>query len=318
MATSSSRVTALVKKAISGTEGTPDWSTILEILGILESSPAAIPKYIGAIISFISTGSRAARTNALILTDALFKNSKREQLSALQSQLLLRALSDPIVSSHPDLHNFLFKNTPLWVSNCTAQHCLDATLAAFQQSVCRGRFVPSLPDTTLIKLFRDLETSAEVITLLAQIVATQGDTPLIAEILPNVREIGRRLIDLEPVIEEPGLRAAIATQRQFCLLVQQMVSDVRAKNPIDTAKVAAAATAVQQAMDARRPANGALIEKTRKRPRRRRRPGEDEMATDEFFRRFDQVKGSTAEPALLDLMAPVAAADSLIDSLIDL
>jgi hypothetical protein len=318
MASYGSRATALVKKAISGTEGTPDWSTILEILGILESSPAAIPKYVTAIISIISTGSRSARMNALILTDALFKNSKRDQLSALQSPLLLHALSDPIVSYHPDLHNFLFKNAPLWVASCTAQHCLDAALSAFQESVCRERFVPSLADTALVKLFRDLETSAEVITLLAQIVVTQGDTPLIAEILPNVREIGRRLIDLEPVIEEPALRAAVAAQRQFCLLVQQMVSDVRAKNPTDTAKVAAAATAVQQVMEAGRVANSEIIEKTRKRPRRRKRPGEDEMDTDEFFRRFDQIKGSAPEPALLDLTAPVAAADSLIDSLIDL
>jgi hypothetical protein len=125
--------------------------------------------------------------------------------------------------------------------------------------------------------------------------ATEGDTPLIAEILPNVREIGHCLIDLEPLIEEPGLRAAVTTQRQFCLLVQQIFSDVCAKNPIDTAKVAAAA--VQQMMGARRVINYALVEKTKKRPRRRRRPGDDEMDADEFFRRFELIKGAAAAAA---------------------
>jgi hypothetical protein len=314
MAASGSRATSLVKKAISGTEAMPDWNTILEILGVIESSPAAIPKCLTTVISFILGGSQAARMNALILIDALFKNSKREQLSALQSPVLLSALSDPIVSNHPALHNFLFKNMPLWSANCAAQHCLDEPFSAFIQSLCRERFVPSLSDAALVRLFRDLETSAEVITLLAQIVATQGDTPLIAEILPNVREIGRRLIDLEPLIEDAGLRAVVAAQRQFCLIVQQTVSDVRAKNPVDGAKVSAAAVAVQRAMAARKIVNDALVEKNKKRPRKRRRPGEDEMDTDEFFRRFELIKGGATQQPLLDL----AAADSLIDSLIDL
>jgi len=319
-AASNPQVTAVVRKAISGTEGTPDWSTILEILGRLEASPAVIPRYISAIVTLLSTGSQAAKMNSIILVDALFKNSKREALSGLQLPSLFRSLSDPGIANNPDLRNFLFKCTPSWVSSCASQNCLDSSLSTFQQLICRERFVPNLSEHCMVKLFKDLEVSADILGLLAEIISTsvrQGtrlDTPVLAEILPNVREVSRRLMDLEELVEVPDLQAAISAQRQFSLICQQFVSDIKAGKSVPLDRLALGLTHVQQTMDKRRIANAELVEKSR--PRRRKRPGDDEMSTDEFFRRFQAIKGR-AEPALIDLGQP-SATDSLIDSLIDL
>jgi hypothetical protein len=144
MSQATTRALKLVKKATTGVEGTPDWSTILEILGVLESSPQSVRLYLQAIHSVLSTGNHATRMNSLILIDALFKNCRKEQLPELQSSALFRALDVAGISDDPDLHNFLSKSVGGSVSNCPAQGCLDPALTWYQQSVCKEIFAPKL------------------------------------------------------------------------------------------------------------------------------------------------------------------------------
>jgi hypothetical protein len=307
MSQSTNRALKLVKKATAGEEGTPDWTTILEILNDLESSPQSVRLYLQAIHSVLSTGSHATRMNSLVLIDALFKNCTKEQLPELQSSSLFRALNVPGISDDPDLHNFLSTSVPEWVSNCTEQHCLAPSLTTYQQTACKEIFVPKLTPAILAKLRHDFATAYEVLELMTQCVlrgARNGfNSDVIAEILPNVREIGKRAGELEQIIHEPPIHAVVAALQQLSLVCEQALSDVKAGKVFDQGKI------IELLTDAQRALQSSSKTDTKRSQLRRRRAGEDEMSVETFFERFDSLKRNR------DFQS---SADSLIGSLIDL
>jgi hypothetical protein len=299
------RAVKLVKKATTGAEGTPDWSSILEILSILESSPSIVRAYLRAIHTVLNTANHAVRMNVLILIDALFKNCKKECLPELQSAPLFRALEVPGISDDPDLHNFLAKSVPAWVSNCTKNQCLDPALTAYAEFICKDLFTPVLTPAMVSKLQDDFETSFEVLELMAQLLARGAQNPdgfdraIVAEVLPNVREIGKRAGELEQVILDSQIHPALTMLRQLSLACQQGVSDLRNKKFFDASKLLHAVLNGQAVARARRSSPAELV------IGRRRKVGDDEMSVDDFFERFDSLKGTR--------VAPLPGPDALID-----
>jgi hypothetical protein len=258
-----------------------------------------------------------------MLIDALFKNSKRPLLGALASPTLIRALRDPSIGDDPELHNFLQKSTPAWVSNCAAQNSLNPQLAEWQNSVSQTRFIPKLTPELKAKFSADIEAGLEVLTLfsdflLASLDHSKGSDKLLAEILPNVREITRRTGELESTLADPKLRAAVAAEHQLGLACQQAMSDLKKSNTFDIGRWISAHESAQRLILGQIAAVNEDVG-DQKRARVKKRKGDiEDLSQEEFFAKFDQIKGGKAGDLLDFEVRPPPASDSLIDSLIDI
>jgi hypothetical protein len=140
------------------------------------------------------------------------------------------------------------------------------------------------------------------------------NSELVAEIIPNVREIGRRAGELEQQIPDPPIHAALAALRQLSLACQQAVSELKSGKTLNQSRLTSFLTDAHRALQRSRRSSDS-DRAVKKVVVRRRRIGEDEMPAEDFFARFDALKESH-HPSLLDLPGP-SPADSLIDSLID-
>ncbi|OHT05017.1 hypothetical protein TRFO_27324 [Tritrichomonas foetus] len=208
----------LVKKAINGRAGNPDWSHILNVINMIDSQPIIINNSISTICRHLSHGNTGRKMNCLILIDALFKNSKPASLKSYQTQGLMDALDADPISTNAELHNFLYKNMPEWVSACQSNQCLDPTFANWVKIYCSTHYVPNLTRHIRKKLFRDLSGCVEVLTMLTECMVnfTNTDKKLLNEIASNAEEIARRLHELQPTIVDKQLSAAIAATRDLC------------------------------------------------------------------------------------------------------
>ncbi|OHT11871.1 hypothetical protein TRFO_18565 [Tritrichomonas foetus] len=290
----------LVKKATSGPSGTPDWSTIIRILGIIDSSAITIPVFINIICKYLARGKKGVSLNCLVLIDALFKNSKRQQLTMLQSPQLLQQLNSPIIQKNPELHNFMYKSAPSWVSSCASQNCLDQYFASWQESICRSQYVPKMTDQIKKKLSSDIDAALEVLIMFSQCLITSfvdggtPDDPLLREIMPNIREIARRTAELEPTVIDKSIRAAILAEKQFCEFCQQTMLEYKKTRKVDTNSVIIALTKAQNSVrkHLNGDQNGKQKDKKRIPPRRRGQPF-DEMSVEDFFKKFDKIKNAS-------------------------
>ncbi|KAK8894107.1 hypothetical protein M9Y10_022539 [Tritrichomonas musculus] len=288
----------LVKKAISGAPGSPDWSTILRILGIIYSSSSAIPTFISIICNHLARGKKGVSLNCLILIDALFKNSKKPQLILLQSPQLIQQLNSPLIQRNPELHNFIYKFAPVWVSSCAAQNCLDDYFESWQNSMCKTYYVPKMTPSIKSKLNNDLDASLDVLIIFSQCLITSfldgkgPSDPLLHEILPNVREISKRLNDLEPTVIDKEIRSAISTERSFCELCQHTMVEFKRTLKIDTESFINLVRKYQNKVKKylhSETLDGKSKEKKRT-PLRHRGQLFDEMSVDDFFAEFDKIK----------------------------
>ena len=334
---------SLVRKAIAGPSGTPDWSSILKILGLIDSSSVIIPTFVEVICKTLSRGKKSQCLNCLILIDALFKNSKKQQLSLLQSAKLVRQLNSPIIQHSPELHNFLYKNAPSWVSNCSAQNCLEQFFSSWQESVCRMHYVPKMTEAIRKKLSNDLDASLEVLVMFGQcLIASFADgnnpnDPLLNEIVVNIREIARRIAELMTTVVDRQMLAAIQAESTFCEFCMQAYNDYKKSGIVDTNAVILATTKAQNSVKKHLNAEkNQTREKEKKRgPIRVRGQLFDEMSVDDFFKEFDKIKNSEPSPPsvkpvanLLDFdETPVGSnenqtqkpqTDDLIDSLLQI
>lgn len=301
-----SQAEELVKKATNGSSGTTDWSSILKILSIIDSSPNIIPIFTSIICKHLANGKKGVSLNCLILVDALFKNSKKMQLTLLQSPMLIQQLNSPLIQRNPELHNFLFRSAPSWVAACNNQNCLDQYFRNWQQSICRSYYVPKMTESTKIKLHHDLEASFEVLTMFTQCLITSvtdsanADDSILYEILPNVREINKRLNELEPTIVDKNTRMIIESEKQFCELCQRTYASYQKKKVVDINALALSLSKtenrVQKYLYKPKSDKNSNTDKKREPIRKRGQPF-DEMPVDEFFKQFDAIKkNSKSQP----------------------
>lgn len=316
----------LVKKAISGAPGSPDWSTILKILGIIYNSSSAIPTFISIICSNLSRGKKGVSLNCLILVDALFKNSKKPQLVLLQSPQLIQQLNSPLIQRNPELHNFIYKSAPIWVSSCAAQNCLDEYFENWQNSICKSYYVPKMTPSIKSKLSNDLNASLDVLIIFSQCLITSfldGNSPndtLLHEILPNVREISKRLTELEPTVIDKDIRYSISIERAFCELCQHTMVEYKRSQRIDTESFINLIRDYQKKV--KKHLNAADLEnksKEKKRtPLRHRGQPFDEMSVDDFFKEFDKIKQKSMKEQKQQQPLPQKQEENLLDLVSDM
>jgi hypothetical protein len=74
------------------------------------------------------------------------------------------------------------------------------------------------------------------------------NSEVIAEILPNVREIGKHAGELEQIIHKPPIHPIVVALRQLSLACQQALSDLKAGKAFDQGKMIALLADAQRAI----------------------------------------------------------------------
>jgi hypothetical protein len=288
----------LIKKCRSYQSTAINWQIMMQIMDIINTNLGTVPIYVEILGKNLSEGDWFARMSCLIIIDAIFKRAKPPQLAALQCPELFRALSQPAICDNPDLHTFLYKSVPHWVSSCDAQSCVSPSLSDFEATVCGYRFAPKLTAPLIEKLTNEMQTAAEITKLLAQALLANGSNlsnPLIDELTTNVHEIAQRTGVLVPQLIDRDLHEFSDAEHELAILCLKFINELRTGSSEITAEhLVVAMTRVNKAA-----AKQQKVKEKRKereeRPARRRRKATDWMAEDEFFRRFDDMK--TAERA---------------------
>ena len=208
----------LIKKAINGPPGNPDWASILNLIKNLDNHNDLINNTLAIISRHISHGHTGRKLNCLILIDALFKNAKPDSLICYQSQILKNCLDSDIVSNNAQLHNFLYENMPAWVKTLREKNVLNPEFEAWVKTYCSTHFIPRLTNKIKKKLFRDLKGCIEILTMLTECLSNYNSTDkkILSEMVSNAEEITRRLVDLQPTIVDQQLSNAIYSTRELC------------------------------------------------------------------------------------------------------
>jgi hypothetical protein len=314
----------LLKKCRSRPNCVPDWSVIFQILSITKSHPLTTSVYVEYLVGMLHDPELSTRLCSLTVIDAIFKHGKRDQLRLLQCPTLFQGLFDPSVWNDPELHNFLHRCAPDWLKAGRAQKCATSPLSDFCESIAETRFAAALTPAITEKLTTDLRTAAEITTVLARCLLSSGpdssllDNPMIAELLPDVREIGRRADVLAGQIADPILLAIIDAQRQLAHVCVRAVNEHRSRTAAPIDEITAAMAKAQKRwnkLPRRKGDDGANTEE-RPPPRRKSGAGTEPMTSEEFFRRLDEIKradGGAAAHADGDREGAAALVDSLLE-----
>ena len=329
----------LVRSAVSGLEGNPNWTNIFKIISLFEQNPAGIQTYLHAIAKDLGTSSFAQRMNTCILVDALFQNSKPPELKLLQSSVLMDALKTPGISLEPLIHNFLYKVMPEWLKILRKGGVLNKKFEKFVTDYIEWHYARFLTPKIRKKFIQDLTGVTEVLTMFGDCLLStetgQVDRGLLAEIVANVQEITRRLFALEPTIVEGELRGAVIAARDCADVMLQMERDWSERHGKVDAQLAHAVLdklrkAMQIAIDPKK-----SLHKGVRTPPRAQAADRDDITDQEFFEKLAILKqgGTTAAApvveSLLDLgeappagvnpfTAPEPAKDDLVDSLLEI
>jgi hypothetical protein len=93
-----------------------NWSQILFIIDLMETQPSITPEFVGSIIFHFQKSNFPQKLNLLHLIDALFKNSKKNNLIYFQTNQLTDIFNLLEISKNPELRNYIVKNSPFSVS----------------------------------------------------------------------------------------------------------------------------------------------------------------------------------------------------------
>jgi hypothetical protein len=172
------------------------------------------------------------------------------------------------------------------------------------------------------KLTADLRTASGIITIMVRCLlgsvpnSALLDNPTIAELLPNVREIGRRADVLAGQITDPTLAAIIDAQRNLANICVKVVTEGRGPRialPIDEITAAAAKAQKTWSKIPKQKRDDGERPEERQPPRRKSGTGTDVMTPDDFFRMLDQIKRAEGGRAPEGDQGDVAVVEWLID-----
>jgi hypothetical protein len=156
------------------------------------------------------------------------------------------------------------------------------------------------------KLYDDIQTAVEIMLMFTDYLFGGLDQPveppLLHEILPNILEITRRTADLEGMIRDPGLSAAVTAVHELSLCCQLCMTEYKKRRFFDVARLRASLDNALRACAAKSviPTGEEKSSQTK-----RRRIETDDISVQEFFEKFDEMRGVVT--------APVPHTDSLID-----
>jgi hypothetical protein len=281
----------IVKRAVSGSEGEPDWGTILELVQIIELAPDAASTLAETLCRQLKSYRHSSRMNSLILIDALFKNSKPPQLKSLQNPNLVRFLSDPLIDYDPALHNFLYNTVPTWRSTLEEHRLLNAKFGDFLDTFKTSRYVPNLTAPIREKMFTDLSGAAEVLELFTDCLVSGSSEPETASILEemtsNIREIVQRLTELLPTIVDSNFQNIIRTIQAFCSVCLGANEAWREGRSVEAEALQTMRIRTRAVLEA----HGGKPKEKRKAPRKSSRLGDDDdLPDEEFFAELAKLK----------------------------
>jgi len=283
-----SQANHLIKKAIIGPPGTPDWTIILQIIGICDSQSDMTSLFIDVLQQHFVKDPVGLRMNCLILLDSLFKNGKKDSLKILQTYKIPGLLSSPSIDNEPLLHNFVHKSAPGWVSACVVQKCLVTSFEEWQRTYCSNHFVPTITPEIRSKFNNEIEASIEVLLMFSQCMIAafaEGkghNTPLIQEILPNVKEIRSRTAELLPSVHDRELKSSLQFIGDYSSVCLGLLEEFKKKGSFDTRK---ASNFIQKATKR----NDKVPEEPKKKKKITGRAGDD-MTEEEFFIQLQKLK----------------------------
>lgn len=305
------KATRLIRSAVSGAEGSPNWDSICRVVSIFEENPAGIVSYLSAIGKDLGIASHAQRMNTCMLIDSLFKNSKPPQLKALQSPILMDTLKAPGVSLDPHIHNFLYKVMPEWLRILRGANVLNKKFEQFLTDYIDVHYAPFLTPKIREKFVRDLTGVTEVLSMFGDCLLAAGtgtvDKKLLSEIVANVQEITRRLVDLEPTIVERELRGVVIAARDCADVMLQLERDWSQRHgPIDGQLIQAVLhklrKSLQIAVEPKKP-----LQKGVRTPPRGQTVDKNDITDQEFFEKLATLK-----------QREISSAPSDVGSLLDL
>lgn len=278
----------LIRKAINGQPGHPDWAGIMRLVNAVEAQPSSIDVFLELLVKHLKKDPSGLKYNSLMLIDALFKNGKKAQLARLQTKLLTSQLSAPEPSEEPQLQNFIHQNAKIWVDCCAKENCLNSDFDKWQKTICTYYFVPQLTDELRTKFYSDLDSAAEILGMFCQTLITtfaeQGNPqdPLLREININVLEISRRAEKLVQTLNDPKLRSFCSKIFEFakCCIIQYEA--FKKNGSFDTQLLTKSMMKVEAEQKSREQAKNA---KSEEKPVKRTplRTYGDDMADEDFF-----------------------------------
>lgn len=304
-------VMRLIRSAISGAGGSPNWDSICRVVSIFEENSAGIVSYLSALGTYVAVASHAERMNACMLIDYLFKNAKPPQLKALQSQNLIDTLKAPGMSLDPHIHNFLYKVMPEWLRILRGANILNKKFEQFLTDYIDVHYAPCLTPKIRAKFVRDLTGVTEVLSMFGDCLLAAGtgtvDKKLLSEIVANVQEITRRLVDLEPTIVERELRGVVIAARDCADVTLQLERDWSQRHgPIDGQLIQAVLhklrKSLQIAAEPKKP-----LQKGVRTPPRAHGVDKNDITDQEFFEKLTALK-----------QREISSAPSDVGSLLDL
>lgn len=310
----------LIKKAITGQPGSPDWAAILDIIGKLETAPSAINLLLESLAMRLKKDVLGVKLNVLVLIDALFKNGKQPMLSRMQCQFLYRTLSDPIVSEEPQLQNFIHANSPEWIKSCMNNNCLDSEFADWQKQKGSQRFVQGLSSQIKKKFIAQLQFAIKATIIYSQFLIsafldkTNPDTPLLKEMSLNVKEINSRTQDLKDQLIDREVKQFCTTVFNFSRLAIQFYENLKKKKTVEPYPLVKLLTIVQSYL----PKEEAIPEPVKENIiRRPLRTAGDDMTDEEFFTELKKIRSTVATPQqTIDLLSSTPPAPPQQDLLL--
>lgn len=307
----------LIRKAIIGQPGHPDWSGIMRLVNAVEAQPSSLDVFLELLVKHLKKDPIGLKYNSLMLLDALFKNGKKAQLSRLQTKMLTSQLSSPEISEEPQLQNFVNQNSKIWIDCCVKQNCLNKDFEKWQMTSCSYYFVPELTDELKMKFFSDLDSASEILEMFSQLLITtfaengNPQDPLLKEININVLEISRRSEKLVQTLNFPKLRSYCSKIFEFakCCLIQY--ETFKKTGSFDSNLLTKAMLRVQNEKNSR-----TQEEKAKPEPEKKRTPLRtygDDMADEEFFAEMAKIRAQRkAQPQAQQVSPAQQAVNDLL------
>jgi hypothetical protein len=203
---------------------TIDYTIALSLLEDLQTRKD-IRHFIFDTLSQIAlTSDRQLRLNCISFIDFLIKNANKEFLTQLQQSPALLSLGDDAVVRDPYIHWLLCKVSEEWATALTAARVIQPQFTEWRRRLCSFRYRFVMNEAMISKFSADFSAAHELLSMFNQEIVTAlvdglgPDDEMLLEVLPNVNEIHRRLVELKQTMPDPYVIRIIAYLEEYCEL----------------------------------------------------------------------------------------------------
>lgn len=226
----SDKYSKAVKQVIHSGSDQINWSKAMTLIDILNKSRNHDQEIFDAIHQCAISSDRRDKLNAISFIDALFKNGKKNLLTALQSSSSILGISDEPVVSDPFVHRVLCTAAESWTSACQDSRCLTQPFLDWQRRLFSFKYRYVMTPKMQQKFSSDFSTAFELLSMFSQALITaktQGipaDDETLIEMVTNVNEVNQRLTDLEDTMIDKYVLSIIHYLEDYCDICKQCYS----------------------------------------------------------------------------------------------